>query len=447
MDARYLERFLSDTARGATRSEIRELLKLMSRPEIISLAGGMPSPDTFPLDELTERVGFALRAEGRTALQYGTTEGDPALKQAILRFLVETEGTPFSAHTPEHLLVTSASQQSLDLCARTFLSPYDAVMVELPSYLGALAAFRTAGARAIGVPADGDGLCTDRLEERLVDARRRGIHPKLVYVVPDFANPTGETMSRTRRLELLSIARDFDLLVIEDTPYRLLRYAGEAQPTLASLDRDGRVISLHSLSKILAPGIRVGWIVAHPEIVSRLVVTKQAVDLCTGGLSQLVARVVLEGGELLRHLECARSHYAWQRDRLVCALERELDPAWGVRFTRPEGGFFAWLALPSWMDARVLLERALVEHKVAFVAGDAFHADGSGRNTLRLSFGCVSPSRLEEAVARLARAIGELWATGEGRSVEAVPRAALEGLDRDAWLQTAWHLCSAETSD
>jgi len=446
MDARYLERFLSDAARGATRSEIRELLKLVARPEIISLAGGMPAPETFPVDELADLLGRALREEGRSALQYGTTEGDAELKREILRFLVETEGDSYAGLTPDHLLVTSASQQSLDLCSRTFLSPYDAVVVGLPSYLGALGAFRAAGARPIGVPADAEGLRSDLLEERLVEARGRGIHPKLLYLVPDFANPTGETMGRTRRAEILAIARDFDLLVIEDSPYRLLRYSGETQPTLASLDRDGRVLALHSLSKILAPGIRLGWLVAHPEIVARLVVMKQPVDLCTGGLQQLAARVYLRAGGFAGHLERVRALYARQLDVLLAALERHFDPAWGARWTRPAGGLFAWIVLPPWMDARTLLELAVREYHVAFVVGDAFHADGSGRNTLRLNFSYAAPARLEEGVARLARAIAHLVREGRLRAEPGRGSASFVASD-DAWLQATWRLATAETHD
>ncbi len=433
MDAEYLERFLSDSARGATRSEIRELLKLAGRPEIISLAGGMPSAATFPIAELADVAARVLREEGAAALQYGTTEGDLGLRRELLRVLCELEGQAFASLTPDHVLVTSASQQSIDLCSRAFVSPYDSIVVGLPSYLAALSAFRASGARPIGIPMDDEGIRPDLLEERLVGARRRGIHPKLLYVVPDFANPTGGTLGRARRIDLLSLARDFDLLVIEDSPYRALRFSGEAPPTLGSLDRDGRVISLFSFSKILAPGLRLGWIVAHPDVVSRLVVTKQPVDLCTSGFVQLVVRGFLRSHDLRTQIERARRLYAGQRDALLAALERHIDPSWGVRWTRPEGGLFLWVVLPAWMDARQLLEVALRDFGVAFVVGDAFHCDGSGRNTLRLNFSYVDPARLDEGAARLARAIERmLERSAEGSRLDVGRSGARHGRGRVA---------------
>jgi len=245
---------------------------------------------------------------------------------------------------------------------------------------------------------------SDLLEQCLVDLRRKGTRPKFVYVVPDFQNPAGVTLSLRRRREILEIAREFDMLVIEDSPYRSLRYVGEGLPSLGSLDPDGRVISLRTFSKILFPGMRLGWVAADPEIISHLVVAKQPVDLCTSGLSQMVARAFLEAGLLPAQIDRIRTQYAVKRDTLLAALDRHIDPEWDVSWTRPEGGLFLWMTLPVWMDASTLLQQALRE-KVAFVIGSAFHCNGLGQNTLRLNFSYPSPDQIDEGIRRLARAI------------------------------------------
>jgi 2-aminoadipate transaminase len=448
MDATYLQRFLSDSARTATRSEIRELLKVIARPDIISLAGGLPSPETFPVEDLAGIVPDLLREHTAAAMQYGPTEGDHELKEQIIRMMIDFEGEAFAELTPDHLLITSASQQALDLCSRIFIGTYDSVVVGLPSYLGALGAFTACGAKLSGVPIDDEGMRTDLLEQRLVDLRREGVHPKLLYAVPDFGNPSGVTLSLERREELLCIAREFDLLVIEDSPYRQLRYVGETLPTLGSLDRDGRVVSIFTFSKILFPGLRLGWVVANPEIISHLVVAKQPVDCCTSGLSQVVAREYMKTGKLPEQIERTRKIYASKREVMLEALEEKIDPAWGVSWTRPEGGLFLWVELPSWMSARKLLDRALDEEKVAFVVGDAFHCDRSGKNTLRLNFSYPSEERLRAAVAGLARCIEreidesgsrEEAATGE---TESAPALLVNG--EHALVQLSWNLALSE---
>jgi 2-aminoadipate transaminase len=258
-----------------------------------------------------------------------------------------------------------------------------------------------------GIPLDEEGLRGDLLEQRLVDLRRNGVRPKLLYAVPDFGNPSGVTMSLRRREEILSIAREFDLLVLEDSPYRQLRYVGETIPTLYSLDQDGRVISMFTFSKILFPGLRLGWVVAHPDIIAHLITAKQPVDLCTSGFNQLVAREYIKSGRLPGQIERICAVYAKKRQAFLDALDQEFDPAWGVHWTRPEGGMFLWMTLPSWVSSRKLLDRAL-EEKVAFVGGTAFHCDGAGQNTIRLNFSYPSPEDLREAAARLARCVGRM---------------------------------------
>jgi len=444
MDAEYLQRFLTDASRVAKRNEIRELLKLIARPEIISLAGGLPSPETFPIQQLSDLVPRVLADHGAVALQYGTTEGDPGLRQEVIRLLVEVEGEGFSHLTTDHVLVTSASQQGLDLCSRIFLGPGDAVICGLPSYLGALGAFTAVGARLSGIPLDDQGLRTDLLEQRLVGLRRQGVRPKLIYVVPDFQNPTGVTLGLDRRHELLSIAREFDLLVVEDSPYRQLRYVGEPQPSLAGLDRDGRVISLFTFSKILFPGMRLGWAVAHPEIVARLTVAKQPVDLCTNGLSQLVAREYLKAGYLPAQIERIRALYSVKREAMLESLEQQIDPAWGVRWTRPEGGLFLWVTLPEWMEASKLLQRAL-EQQMAFVLGSAFHCDGSGGNTLRLNFSYPTVEQIKIASERLAGCIGSMVREGPGADHAAVQTTSAELVSGEHALeQLSWNLALSE---
>jgi 2-aminoadipate transaminase len=406
MDASHLQGFLSDAARRATRNEIRELLKLISRPDIISLAGGLPAPGTFPVEQLRLACDRVLSENGPTALQYGATEGDHGLREELVKLMADDDRNDLD---PESVLVTSASQQALDLCSRIFIAPGDAVLCGLPSYLGALGAFTACGARLCGVPLDDDGMRTDLLEQRLLSLRHDGLPVKFIYVVPDFQNPAGVTMSLERRRDLLAIAREFDLLVIEDSPYRALRYTGESLPALGSLDPDGRVIGLYTFSKVFCPGLRLGWVVARPAIIQQLVLAKQPVDLCTSPFTQMVAREYLRAGQLWPGVEAARSIYARKCVAMLAALEEHFDPGWGVRWTKPEGGMFVWLTLPGDLDARDLFEKAL-EQKVAFVIGSAFHCDGSGRNTLRLNFSYPEPEQIHAAVSRLAEALRQLLA-------------------------------------
>jgi len=407
VDANDLQRFLSPAARGAVRNEIRELLKLIAKPDILSLAGGLPPPESFPVAEFGELIPALLRDHAAEALQYGPTEGDVGLRRELIRMMDGYPGMAREGLTPEHVLITSASQQALDLCGRIFITPGDVIVCGLPSYLGALGAFTACGARLSGIPLDEEGLRTDLLEQRLIELRREGVRPKLIYTVPDFQNPAGVTLGLSRRRELLAIAAEFDVLVIEDTPYRQLRYVEEALPSLGRLDREGRVISLFTFSKILSPGLRLGWVVASPEIIARLVVAKQPVDLCTSGLSQTLAREYLRRDLLPAQIERIRVSYARKREALLTALDAAMDPQWGVSWTRPQGGLFLWVRLPPWMAARELLDRAL-SRKVAFVSGGAFHCDGSGSNTLRLNFSYPSIDELGLAARRIAECIGEL---------------------------------------
>jgi 2-aminoadipate transaminase len=443
MNPTYLQQFLSDTARKGKRSEIRELLKLTARPEVISLAGGLPSPKTFPLEEMAELVPGMLRTYGANALQYGPTEGDIGLREELIKMMAE-DGLP--GLTLDEIIVTSASQQGLDITGRVFLAPGDTVVCGLPSYLGALGAFAASGARMTGIVEDDEGMPPDKLEERLIMLRRQGIRPKILYLVPDFQNPSGVTLSLERRRDLMSIASEFDLLILEDSPYRQLRYVGEHLPNMKSLDREGRVISLFTFSKILFPGLRLGWLVADREVVSRYVVAKQSVDLCTSALTQLLAREYLKTGRLPAQIERTKRLYTEKRKIFLEALDRVIDPSWGVRWTRPEGGLFLWMTLPGGMSARALLDQALQEN-VAFVCGSAFHCDGSGENTLRLNFSYPSNEQLLTGAERIARAIERMVETRAASEVafRAVDPAALPvSAGAHSLEQLAWNLGLSE---
>lgn len=434
MDATYLQAFLTDSARRAKRSEIREILKVIARPEVISLAGGLPSPETFPVELLAELIPDVLRRHGTAALQYGSTEGDDGLRDELVALMAE-DGVEV---TRDHILVTSASQQGLDILARVFLAPGDVAIVSLPSYLGALGAFTASGAALRGVPIDEEGIRPDLLEELLIQLRREDVRPKLLYLVPDFQNPAGVTISKARRRELLTIAAEFDLLVVEDGPYRQLRYAGTQVPSFQALARDGRVVSLCTFSKILFPGLRLGWMVADPEIIARCTVAKQPMDLCTSGVVQLIAREFLRRKLLPEQMERTRGIYARKRAAMLQALEATIDPTWGVSWTRPEGGLFLWMTMPTGYDSRRLLDLAL-ERNVAFVTGSAFFCDGGGANALRLNFSYPSVEMLHEAVGRLADAMHALFAAGPSGKLERVWRPRVgepesgRGLEQLAW--------------
>jgi 2-aminoadipate transaminase len=361
-------------------SAIRELLKLTEQPDIISFGGGLPAPDVFPVDEFNEACDRVLRNHGAMALQYSTTEGYFPLREMIARHSARY-GIKI---TPENVLITSGSQQALDLLGKIFIDPGDRILVESPTYLAAIQAWNAYGAEFISVPMDSDGMNTDQLEEAL----RAG--PKFIYVLPNFQNPTGVTLSLDRRRKLLEMADQYGVPIVEDDPYGQLRYEGDHLPSIVVLDshyRDdttpcyrGNVIYLSTFSKTLAPGIRLGWVVAPPEVISKLVQAKQGADLHTATFNQLVAFEVARGGFLDRHIHTIRDVYGKRRDLMMAAMEREFPSE--VSWTHPEGGLFLWGTLPTYMDAKDLLKTCL-ERKVAFVPGESFHPTGGGKNTMR----------------------------------------------------------------
>jgi len=397
-----MKRHTSQRALGTPRSAIRELLKLTEKPEIISFAGGLPDPETFPHEELAEIAADELRGHYRNVLQYGLSEGSRTLRRAVIDWL-RPQGLDLSLN---QVLVTTASQQGLDLLAKAFLDPGDVIFCGLPTYLGAIQSFSLFQADKIGVPLQEDGMDLDVLEEQIAEARRVSKVLKAIYVIPDFQNPAGITMSLEKRKRLLEIARQEDLLIFEDNPYSQLRFAGEAVPTLKSMDENGRVIMLFTLSKVLSAGLRLAFLIAQEDLIEILLRMKQASDLCTSKLTQhLAARYIKDYG-MEDHLRILRERYRAKRDAMIAALEKYMPTKEGITWTRPDGGLFLWVRLPEEVDTEEMFPRAL-EHKVAYVSGSAFYVDGGGKNTMRLSFSVNSEDEIEEGIKRLCQVVRE----------------------------------------
>jgi 2-aminoadipate transaminase len=388
-------------------SAIRELLKIVQNPKIISFAGGLPAPDVFPVERFREACSKVLEKNAKIALQYGATEGYEPLREMIAR---HTSRYGVKAK-PEHVLITAGSQQALDLIGKLLINPGDRVLVEAPTYLGALQAFNVYGAEYLCVPSDEDGLRTDLLEEPL----RSG--PKFMYVLPNFQNPGGTTLAEGRRHELVLLAERFGIPIIEDDPYGQLRYEGEHLTPLVTLDREnlrrrdrgysiGNVIYLSTFSKTLSPGLRLGWIVAPPEVIVKLVQLKQGADLHTSTFVQMVAHEVAKDDFLNEHIKVIRRVYGERRDVMLQALEEYFPPE--VSWTRPLGGLFLWVTLPMGMDSHRLFESALKEN-VAFVPGDSFYSGNGfaseGLRHFRLNFSNAEPEKIREGIRRLSVAI------------------------------------------
>ena len=378
-------------------SAIREILKLTDRPGIISMAGGLPSPASFPISAFTQACNTVMERDGAAALQYSTTEGFPALRQAIADFL------PWDVN-PDQILITTGSQQALDLIGKVFLDKGSRILVEKPTYLGALQAFTPFEPTPVGVNSDDEGMLIDDFAAKVGTGEHKA---RLAYVLPNFQNPTGRTTSEARRQALVEKARELDIPLIEDNPYGDLWYEGEPPLPLAARNPEG-VIYMGSFSKVLAPGLRVGFIVAPKSVYGKLTQAKQAADLHSPSFNQRVVAEVMKDGFLHSHIPTIRAMYKVQRDVMLMALEAEMEGL-GVTWTRPVGGMFLWVRLPEGMDAQVLLAEA-VERGMAFVPGAPFYADEAETNTLRLSYVTVSPEQIRQGVAALAAAIRALQA-------------------------------------
>jgi 2-aminoadipate transaminase len=401
MSTPWAHRFAQRT-KSVKSSTIRELLKLTQRPEVISFAGGLPAPDIFPVERFETACHRVLEAKGAMALQYSASEGYTPLREYLAQKMAK-----YGIITgPENVLITSGSQQALDLIGKLLINPGDRILVEAPTYLGALQAFNVYGAEYVSVPVDHDGLRTGELEEAL----RSG--PKFMYVLPNFQNPGGVTLCEPRRHELVLLADRYGIPIIEDDPYGQLRFEGEHLPPLLVLDRDnlrrddgklGNVIYLSTFSKTLAPGIRLGWIVAPPDVISKLVQFKQGADLHTSTFDQMVAYEVVHDGFLDEHVKKIRAVYRERRDVMLAALTEYFPPE--VTWTHPLGGLFLWVTLPEGLDMEHLFQAALREN-VAFVPGDCFYATGDeGRRHMRLNFSHSNPQQIREGIRRLGLAV------------------------------------------
>jgi 2-aminoadipate transaminase len=386
-------------------SVIRELLKLTQQPDIISFAGGLPAPEVFPTEKIQEACNTVLNEQGGMALQYSTTEGHLPLREMIAR-----HNARFSVEvSPDNIIITSGSQQALDFIGRLFINRGDYVVVESPTYLGALQAWNAYGAQYVSVPSDEDGMIVDELEKAL------RVGPKFIYVLPNFQNPSGSTLNLKRRKMLVELADKYGVPIVEDDPYGQLRYEGEHLPSVVQLDSQmrgpnggsytGNVIYMSTFSKLLAPGLRLAWVIAPPEVIRKLVMTKQGADLHTATFNQLVAYEVGKGGFIDEHVKTIRSVYKERRDVMMDTMA-EVFPS-EARWTHPKGGMFLWGILPEEMDAAEVLEVA-VKKKVAFVPGSAFHPDGSGKNTMRLNFSFSKPDVIREGITRMGLTLKEM---------------------------------------
>jgi len=393
-----VNQFLSASGKSMKRSVIREILKHLQKPGMISFAGGLPAPETFPVDDLKKIAVEILEKNGPDSLQYGTTEGDPLLR----KMLVERHNSQGLKISIDNLIITSASQQALDLISKVFLDPGDYVLCGLPSYLGGINAFSLYGAKLKGISLDEHGMKPDELEETIIILKELGRKIKFIYVIPDFQNPSGITLPNSRRLKIIEIAEKYDLLIVEDSPYRELRFEGEPQKLMYGLDTTGRVITLCTFSKIFAPGFRVGWVIGHPEILDKLVMAKQTADLCTSLFVQKIIARYMQKGLLEKNLKKTINLYRVRRTHMINCF-RKYMPA-GVTWTEPQGGLFLFVTLPLHLDTDEIFKKAILKN-VAFVAGSSFFCNNSGHNTMRINFSFSNEQEIETGVQRLSQVI------------------------------------------
>jgi 2-aminoadipate transaminase len=389
------QRFLAQRTEGMKSSAIRELLKITQQPDVISFAGGLPAPELFPVREIEEACRYLLREEPKVALQYSTTEGHLPLRE----YLAESMSAYGIHHSPENILITTGSQQALDLIGKVFIDPGSKVLTGRPTYLGAIQAWRAYQAQFVTVPLDDEGMQVEEIERVLEEHEIR-----FIYVLPNFHNPAGTTLPEARRHRLVEIARKHDLILIEDDPYGALRYEGKSPSPISTLAPE-RTIYLGTFSKTLTPGLRIGWAAAPKEIRQRLVLAKQGADLHTSTFDQMIANDIAQRGIIKVHVRHLRKTYGARRDTMVEALS-EFWPE-GCCWTRPQGGLFLWARIPGDVDTRVMLSEAL-DNKVAFVPGVNFypHGDG-GYEAMRLNFSNAKPEMIVEGIRRLGLTVNQ----------------------------------------
>lgn len=391
MPIRYSERTSAVKA-----SEVRELLKLCEKKDMISFGGGLPAEESFPVAEMEKICREILLTEGAKSMQYATSEGYIELRKLIVGLMAEKN---ISADT-DQILVTTGSQQGLDLTAKVFIDPGDIILCERPTYLSAINAFKPFYPQFIDIPMDHNGMLLDSLEEKL----RSYPSIRFLYTIPDYQNPTGVTLSLERRHRLMELANRYDILIIEDNPYSEVNFNGQILPSLKSLDTEERVIYLSTFSKTVCPGFRIGWVCAAKEILQKYILFKQGTDLHTNIFAQMQIAKFFQQYDIKSHLQRNILCYKKRRDVMLRAMEKEFPPE--VHYTRPEGGMFIWVELPSYLNSRELLTKALAQG-VAFVPGGAFYPNGGSENTFRLNFSGLPEEQIEEGIARLGKVLSQ----------------------------------------
>ena len=400
-----LERLYSDRAGKMRKSVIRELLKVAQDPEIISFAGGLPNPNSFPIEDLNTIIQSVMKNYGKNALQYGTTQGLVDLRKSLAERAYKEGLKDVSA---DNVIITNGSQQALDMVGKLFLNPGDTALVGLPSYLGGINAFKSYESNLTGIPLDEDGMRVDVLEDTIKELLKEDIIPKFIYVIPTFQNPAGVVMPEKRRKKLVDIAHDYDLVIVEDDPYGKLSYDIDHIRPIKAFDDDGRVIYMSTFSKILAPGFRLAWTIASEELTRKMIICKQALDLCTNTFTQYIANEFMRKGSLDLHILKINEMYKPKRDKMINAIEQYFPD--GYTCNKPKGGMFAWITLPEGIDTETMFLDA-IKHKVAYVHGKAFHVDGGGERSMRLNFSYSSNDQITEGIKRLSNVIEERLAT------------------------------------
>lgn len=387
----------SERMSGMKASDIRELLKLTARPEVISFAGGMPAPELFPVEEINAAFNAVMADNGKTALQYGQTEGWAPLRQQIADRMEKINSIKTD---PSDVILTAGSQQGLDFCGKLFLNPGDVVIMESPSYLGAINAFNAYQPTYVEIPTDDNGMIMEELEKVLATTE----NVKLIYVIPDFQNPSGRTWPLERRQKFMEIVNKYEVNVIEDNPYGDLRFRGEFLPALKSLDTKGLVLYFGTFSKILSPGFRIGWICANDAIMEKLNLIAQAAVLQTATVNAMVVSKYLEMYDIDGHIAKILPVYKHRCELMISTMKETFPPE--AKFTDPEGGLFTWVELPEYVNTRDLAAKAL-EQNVAFVPGSGFYPNGGNNHCMRLNYSGQSDERIVEGVKRLAALIKE----------------------------------------
>jgi 2-aminoadipate transaminase len=391
----------SEVSNRIFRSEIREILKWTRKPGVISFGGGLPDAALFPVDEIAAITQDVLKQKGYLALQYGPTQGEPDMIEALISHMGEFGDVA----TAEQVCVTSSSQQGLDLLSLLFIDNGSPVVMELPSYLGGIQAFARCGADMHGVPMGDSGMDLGILTEVLDGLKREGEKPRFIYAIPDYQNPSGITMTLDHRKELIKIAREREIPLLEDSPYRELSFTGQICPSLWTLAEGTGVIMLKTFSKVLFPGMRMGWIVADQPVIDKLIMLKQSVDLCTPSFTQLILAEYLRRGHMKRSIARAIERYKPKLETMLAALTKHMPDE--VSWSKPTGGMFVWLTLPERIDTKEIFMTA-IEHNVAYVIGQPFHCDHKGTNTLRLNYSFPAIDKIDTGIERLAEAIREV---------------------------------------